>query len=63
MPELKATLRDAIKQVERDPRAGRLMRNQIDYPGGRFIIAGYWQIVYRVEDDTLEFMALRHIAL
>lgn len=63
VPDLKATLRDAIRRVERDPGAGRPMRNQADYPGGRFVIVGYWRIVYRVNGDTVEFMALQHVAL
>jgi len=61
--ELKATLRDAIRRVERNPGAGRRMRNQADYPGGRFVVVGPWQLVYRVNRGVVEFMALRHAAL
>ncbi len=60
---LKTALRNAIRQVERHPDAGRLMRNQVDYPGGRFVMVGYWQLVYRIDGDTVEFMALLHVAL
>lgn len=63
--QLKSSLRSAIRRIERNEVDERPVRNQADFPGAYFAIVGAWQLIYRVADDdgTIEFLALRNIAL